>query len=152
MSKIQFKIMCSLTLLVIIVVGSIGILAEQGLRGRMTTNVRIDLERQARLVAQLVENIGIESANIERLRQVTRAAALSTNARITLIDSAGHVLDDSEVPAAEIAGLSNHADRPEVIDAVCLGVGYGTRRSDTLKRTLLYVALRVPDQEGNGDY
>ena len=61
MSKIQFKIMCSLALLVIVVVGSIGILAEQGLRERMTSNVQIDLERQARLVAQLVEKIGIEA-------------------------------------------------------------------------------------------
>jgi len=144
MSKIQLKIMLSLTLLVLVVVGTSGVLVERGLRERTTTTIRLDLEHQARLLALLVEEVGIERAHVARLEEITRAGALAAAARITLIDSSGRVVADSEVPIGEIAELSNHADRPEVIDALRLGVGSGRRRSDTLKRSLLYVALRVP--------
>ena len=144
MSKIQLKIMLSLTLLVLVVVGTSGVLVERGLRERTTTTIRLDLEHQARLLALLVEEVGIERAHVARLAEITRAGALAAAARITLIDSSGRVVADSEVPIGEIAELSNHADRPEVIDALRLGVGSGRRRSDTLKRSLLYVALRVP--------
>ncbi len=152
MSKIQLRIMFSLTLLVLLVVGTSGFLVERGLRERTTNNIRIDLEHRARLLALQVEAIGLEPANAERLEQVTHASAAAAGARITLIDWAGRVLADSEVPRSEIANLSNHADRPEVIEALRQGSGHGLRRSDTLKRSLLYVALRIPAAEAKDRY
>jgi len=152
MSKIQFKIMCTLTLLIAVVVTASGFLAERGLRERTTASIKLDLEHQARLFAQLVEGVGIESANAERLQEITLDGASSSGARITLIDPTGRVLADSEVPFREMAELSNHADRPEVVEAMQQGLGYGMRRSDTLKRTLVYVALRVPVADEKNDY
>jgi two-component system phosphate regulon sensor histidine kinase PhoR len=152
MSKIQFKIMCTLTLLIAVVVTASGFLAERGLRERTTASIKLDLEHQARLFAQLVEGIGIELANAERLQEITLEGASSSGARITLIDPTGRVLADSDVPFREMGDLSNHADRPEVVEAIQQGLGYGMRRSDTLKRTLVYVALRVPAAEGKNDY
>ena len=151
MSKIQLKIMLSLTLLIVVVVGASGVLAERGIRERTTANIRLNLERQARLIAQLVENIAIEPANTTPLQEIARAGALSTGARITLIDPAGRVVADSEVPVEEIDELSNHADRPEVVEAVREGIGHGMRQSDTLRRALMYVALRVSDGEAKRD-
>jgi len=151
MSKIQLKIMLSLTLLIVVVVGASGVLAERGIRERTTANIRLNLERQARLIAQLVENIAIEPANTAPLQEIARAGALSTGARITLIDPAGRVVADSEVPVEEIDELSNHADRPEVVEAVRDGIGHGMRQSDTLRRALMYVALRVSDGEAKRD-
>lgn len=152
MSKIQLRIMFSLTLLVVVVVGTSGFLVERGLRARTTNGIRLDLEHQARLLALLVEKVGIERSNSERLEEVARSGAVASGARITLIDPSGIVLADSEVPRAEIADLTNHADRPEIVDAIRLGSGHGLRRSDTLKRTLLYVALRVPAVDSKGGH
>ena len=152
MSKIQFKIMCTLTLLIAVVVTASGFLAERGLRERTTASIKLDLEHQARLFAQLVEGVGIGSANAERLQEITLDGSRSSDARITLIDSTGRVLADSEVPFREMGELANHADRPEVVEAMRQGLGYDMRRSDTLKRTLMYVALRVPAGDGRGDY
>jgi two-component system phosphate regulon sensor histidine kinase PhoR len=152
MSKIQLRIMFSLTLLVLLVVGTSGVLVERDLRARTTNNIRIDLEHRAELLALLVGRIGLTAANADRLAEVTRVAATAAGARITLIDPTGVVLADSEVPADQIVGLSNHADRPEVVDAIHQGAGYGMRRSDTLKRTLLYVALRVPTTTGEDGF
>ena len=41
MSKIQLKVMGTLTLLIVVVVGTSGFLAERGLRERTTINARI---------------------------------------------------------------------------------------------------------------
>jgi two-component system phosphate regulon sensor histidine kinase PhoR len=152
MSKIQLKIMGTLTLLIVVVVGVSGVLAEQGLRERTTTNITLNLEHQAKLFSLLVERAGLDGAESSQLEEMIRRGSIASGARITLIDSSGRVLADSEVPADELSALSNHADRPEVIDAVSVGVGHRTRRSDTLKRTLLYVALRLPDVDTEDGY
>ena len=64
-------------------------------------------------------------------------------ARVTLIDSAGRVLGDSEVPRASLAGIENHAVRPEVGAALAGREGRAGRRSRTVGQNLLYVAVPV---------
>ena len=148
MSRIQFKIMFALAFLIAIVVGASGLLAERGLRERATSDIRRNLEQQAQLVRQLVAGVDFSAPNARQLDELTSASASATSARVTLIDSRGRVLSDSELPRGAISQLSNHADRPEVIEAVATGVGNSVRRSDTLKRSLLYVAVRVPGAPG----
>src|SRR5262249_5944475 len=64
--------------------------------------------------------------------------------RVTLIDSAGQVLGDSEVPRARLPSLENHADRPEVRAALDGRRGRATRRSAPIDVELPYVALPPP--------
>jgi two-component system phosphate regulon sensor histidine kinase PhoR len=75
---------------------------------------------------------------------VTRVAA-STAARVTLIAPDGRVLGESERGAAELAGLENHANRPEVRAALGGRIGRDLRRSATLEAPLLYVAVPLRD-------
>ncbi len=67
---------------------------------------------------------------------------LSTDNRITLIDSDGAVLYESQADAAQ---MPNHAARPEVAEALKNGLGESTRASDTLSETTIYYALRTED-------
>jgi two-component system phosphate regulon sensor histidine kinase PhoR len=71
------------------------------------------------------------------------AARLSatTGYRVTLIDSTGRVVADSDVPRERLASLENHAGRPEVRRALAGAVGQGERRSASIGRDLLYVAI-----------
>ena len=62
---------------------------------------------------------------------------------MTLLDAAGRVLGDSEIPPAELAGVESHHQRPEVMAARATGAGHATRYSTTLGRDLLYVAVGV---------
>jgi two-component system, OmpR family, phosphate regulon sensor histidine kinase PhoR len=64
-------------------------------------------------------------------------------ARVTLIAADGTVLGDSAVSGAALAGLENHATRPEVVQALSGGVGISRRRSQTVQTELLYVAVPV---------
>ncbi|MCB9863944.1 MAG: HAMP domain-containing protein, partial [Phycisphaerales bacterium] len=67
--------------------------------------------------------------------------------RITMIAADGTVWADSDATASE---MESHANRPEVIQAMKTGYGLSRRWSATVKRELMYVALRVDDETAEG--
>ncbi|MEX2147367.1 MAG: ATP-binding protein [Candidatus Rokuibacteriota bacterium] len=75
---------------------------------------------------------------------VTRAAA-PTHSRVTLIAPDGRVLGDSEVEPRDLDRLDNHADRPEVREALQGRVGHDLRTSASVTTPLLYVAVPIVD-------
>lgn len=62
--------------------------------------------------------------------------------RITLIDSTGKVLMDSEADAMD---MENHGSREEVLKALESGTGTSVRTSDTMQKSSYYVAVKVND-------
>jgi two-component system phosphate regulon sensor histidine kinase PhoR len=68
-----------------------------------------------------------------------------SGARVTVVDSTGRVLADSE---HDPDTMENHANRPEIHQAFSTGEGHSTRRSDTLKRELVYRAARYQPSDG----
>lgn len=89
------------------------------------------LESRAITVDQAVGDEGLE-ASCYLLRES------DPTLRVTVIGIDGVVLCDSE---ADIAEMENHADRPEVREALKGRVGTITRFSDTLKTSMLYLAI-----------
>ena len=69
----------------------------------------------------------------------------AVGARVTLIAPDGRVLGESERALADLAGMDNHAGRPEVRAALDGAVGRDLRRSATTEAPLLYVAVPVRD-------
>lgn len=68
----------------------------------------------------------------------------SSENRVTLIDSDGSVIYDS---GADASAMDNHAQRPEVQNALRQGTGESERYSDTLAETTYYYALKT--RQGN---
>ena len=64
--------------------------------------------------------------------------------RITLIGADGTVFMDTN---ADIGGMSNHGERPEIKQAFLTGEGQDMRKSETLEKSTFYYAMRLP----NGD-
>ena len=60
--------------------------------------------------------------------------------RITLIDEDGTVLMDTN---ADIGGMSNHGERPEIKQAYLTGEGRDVRKSETLEKSTFYYAMRL---------
>jgi len=77
------------------------------------------------------------------LTDFARQAGQVTGCRLTLIAADGRVLADSEVPDAELARVENHGTRQEVLQARSEGFGTSVRRSATVGRDLLYLALAI---------
>jgi len=81
------------------------------------------------------------AGNVETLLSlrdwVSKMAA--SGARVTVITSRGLVLADSQ---SDPQTMENHAGRPEIKDALANGSGQSIRHSVTIKRDLLYYAVR----------
>jgi len=103
-------------------------------------------EMAEQLKSQLRENLSlIETAYInESLDTEPQKLAKFANKdlRITLIDSKGGILYDSD---AEAVKMENHNNREEVIDAFAKGSGEDLRYSSTLQAKAFYFAKRLDD-------
>lgn len=112
----------------------------------MTTAVSRELreELDERLAAQALAAAGWLEAG-DAPREVADRIAKASQGRGTIIDRHGTVIADSDVPAAKLASVENHASRPEVLDARARGVGRATRHSVTTDRDFRYVAVATGD-------
>lgn len=125
--------------LVLVLVLLIGIVAIAGtrLRSRLADETRQELERETRLVAAT----WTPGANAD---SIANAAGRALGRRVTLIDTAGRVVGDSEFDGEPLAHLENHNERPEVIAARRDGVGTSMRASSSAGDDEIYVAVRTP--------
>ena len=82
----------------------------------------------------------VHQGGLEGLDAAVKSLGRQLATRITLIDSDGTVLADSEEDPAR---MENHRARPEVASALAGESGWFVRYSTTLKQDMLYVA--VPD-------
>ena len=75
---------------------------------------------------------------------LTEKVGDATSSRITLTDSEGNVLFDSEADADK---LSNHSSRPEFVQAMENGYGEKVRYSETLYKQTFYYAIKLESGE-----
>lgn len=73
--------------------------------------------------------------------QVVEALAEAAKGRLTVVDETGRVLHDSE---ADPARMENHANRPEIREALAGRTGHSLRSSPTTGVNYLYLANPVP--------
>jgi two-component system phosphate regulon sensor histidine kinase PhoR len=67
-----------------------------------------------------------------------------THFRVTLLKDDGSVVCDSHHDAST---MENHADRPEISDAIGLAEGSSLRHSETERSNMLYLARTSPDEQ-----
>jgi two-component system, OmpR family, phosphate regulon sensor histidine kinase PhoR len=60
--------------------------------------------------------------------------------RVTIIDMTGNVLVDTD---AETSRMENHANRPEIVQALEYGIGKATRESESAHSEFHYVAIPI---------
>jgi two-component system phosphate regulon sensor histidine kinase PhoR len=86
---------------------------------------------------------GIEARDDAALARIARAAR-ETGVRVTVILPSGEVIAESDHPLP----LANHADRPEVRQALTEGSGSSDRHSTTVDDDMLYFARRLDADDG----
>ena len=109
--------------------------AERSLRRDLEGDIARGLASEARLIREALpaDSLGWDEA-VHRL-------ARQNSHRITLVDGMGRVRADSDFPPGPLPEIENHAGRPEIRHALTSGVGVATRRSETVGRKLMYVAV-----------
>ncbi len=101
--------------------------------------IQSQLEARARLFEQLLagrwsveESPAIDALTVEAMKR--------TGTRVTVLLPTGRVLGDSE---RDPGAMDNHLNRPEIETALQGRTGVSIRYSNTLKRTMMYVAIPV---------
>lgn len=117
-------------------------------RSRMVS----ELSTQAHQAEFVVRTLSVrDTSGYSHLQQYAQAA----NIRLTLIDHAGMVVFESELPPSRLGEVENHMHRPEVQEARRIGIGSDVRKSTTLDVDLLYLAEKIeipfPNPSGLGD-
>ena len=127
---------------------AVDFLAERALRASYENDAYRELQSFVRLIR--VHRLPVTSFppqtpdEIAVLRGWVSNAAKS-GARVTIIASDGRVLADSE---SETGTMENHAGREEVRDALEKGEGRSIRESVSVKRPLIYYAVRESFPDG----
>ena len=88
--------------------------------------------------------------SLDELRSSVRELSSRLGKRVTYI-SGGKVLAESDLPPDEVSKMEDHSTRPEVMAALREGIGKSSRYSATLRRDMLYVAVRMQDTPGLPD-
>lgn len=125
MSKRIFKAMMAVTLTTLLVCMALFIAI---LFPYFETQLSDELRNELEYLAPNVERDGL--GYLERLGDGQN--------RLTLIDADGTVLFDSD---ADPAQMENHADRPEIIQAIAEGAGESSRYSETLTEKTINCAI-----------
>jgi two-component system phosphate regulon sensor histidine kinase PhoR len=123
--------------------GILGVYLVNSIRSSQLGNLRSQLENEAKITAEASLPFFLDPDKKESLDVLAKKLGEQIDARVTIIDLDGTVLGDSE---KDPLVMENHASRPEVRDALTIGVGESTRYSTTLGRKMMYVAVPVSSE------
>ncbi len=125
----------------LIVVGFLAVLivtfVDRQLTERLQDDAKSFLAREARLAGVLWQYEGGDADSLaDRIGD-------ALGRRVTLVDTGGVVVGDSEFDGASLDALQNHLTRPEVATAIRDSIGSSLRPSPSTGDEELYVAVRV---------
>ncbi|MDZ7360322.1 MAG: ATP-binding protein [candidate division KSB1 bacterium] len=138
----QRLIITHLFLLVVVTVAAgliITYQVQQYYKSRLFAQLRTQLDGMEYFLGTTSFSFDHDRLNYEQLAGFARASQM----RLTLIDSAGIVLFESNVSPDSLRFIENHLHRPEVQMALQEGIGHDERLSATVKQRLFYVAKRI---------
>jgi signal transduction histidine kinase len=118
-------------------VAAVVLIAGGRLRERLVGEKRDELLRVGRMIAT-EWRAGVDTDSL------ARRTGDALGYRVTLIDSTGVVVGDTEFGPEARHGLENHFMRPEIVDARQGGAGASRRHSASAGDDELYVAQRHP--------
>jgi two-component system, OmpR family, phosphate regulon sensor histidine kinase PhoR len=134
-SRIFVKLFLAALVVIAACTISLDLLISRAWKNMLRSQIETSLRQKAMMLATRVDG-----APLDRLPEIAQQAAQAAGARVTIIDSNGKVLADSE---ANADSMENHATRPEFAAALHGQVASSTRASKTVGAELLYVAVPI---------
>ncbi len=134
--KLTRRLLLSYLAIIGVTGGVLTVAADRELRERLVDETALALEREALYLAAAAGTRG--AAGLDSL---VHRLGRTTGRRLTVIGRDGRVIADSDFRASQLAALENHADRPEVRDALAGRTGTDLRLSASTGRLELKVAV-----------
>ncbi|HEX6070209.1 MAG TPA: ATP-binding protein [Longimicrobiaceae bacterium] len=129
------RLFLSYIALIVGLVATLTVGADMLLRRSLVQMVEDDLRRELALAVELHRASGGAGAD-----SVADLIGALTGRRATIVGADGRVLGESSRDGAELERLENHANRPEIRQALAGQLGSSIRGSTTVGERLLYLA------------
>jgi two-component system phosphate regulon sensor histidine kinase PhoR len=138
--SIRWRIAIPYVLLILITMLALGVILSNFVRQTYINDLEAKLASEARMIGDVItpdfESVGAAP----NLDPQAKHWDEILNARVTIIAPDGTVWGESE---QDRTTMTNHSDRPEVIQALASGEGSSIRFSQTLGLDMLYTAVTV---------
>ncbi len=132
-------------LLIIVLLVSLAAFLGNEARGIYMNRLETELHNQATLLADDAGRGMTGTGGNADVVTIVHELSGFIPSRLTIIDATGRVIADSE---ANPATMQNHGSRPEVIQARASGNGEAERRSASVDRDFLYLAVPIRQVPG----
>ncbi|MFA5143577.1 MAG: ATP-binding protein [Candidatus Omnitrophota bacterium] len=139
------KLILSYVVVILIPFALISFFLDRSLEENSLHNIKSSLVSQAQLIESQIIPEKIIKGDIFYLEALARNLGPKAGARVTIIDTGGKVLADSEKTEENVLQMENHSNRSEIRTAMAGNTGIDIRYSPTLKIDMLYAALPVRD-------
>ena len=135
--RLAHRLLLQSLAIVTVMVVSVVVIIDNQIHSSITDQASHDLAGEARLLATQWKP-GVDPDVL------ANEAGVATGHRVTLIDSTGHVVGDSEFDGPALQTLENHGARSEIVAARQNGAGTARRMSPSTGESQLYVAVKAP--------
>ena len=137
--RLLWQLYPSYLLLTVIAVLTVAWYTSHSFREFYFRQVSEDIKSRAHLIQQQIADT-LNSGDHEQIDRFCKTTGPLSTTRITVILPDGKVIGDSD---EQVDNMENHADRPEFRDAMAKGLGRSERPSDTLGKTMMYLAVSI---------
>jgi two-component system phosphate regulon sensor histidine kinase PhoR len=145
-SSIRWRITIPFVVLIIISMAGMGwYLANLVRQFYLEDLTRLQVSELRLMTSSLQPLLSVSDPNPEKLDELSSEWAALLDARITIVAPDGTVIGESD---EDRTSMENHANRPEIVQALEEGIGSSIRVSSTIHRTLMYTAIPVTDNQG----
>lgn len=100
---------------------------------------RIEINNHKTMLLNMINQFDVSEKYVTDKAALIREIKEKTGVRVTIIDSEGNVLFESN---RDPKGMENHLNRPEIQEALQYGTGSAVRHSKSVGKDFLYVAKR----------
>jgi len=147
---IHYKITFVISLIFAVILGGIYFYLNNDLTKHTYQRIRANLFKTSAFVQTYLEKIHTKDLSIKESDALADLIGKDLDLRVTIINLDGVVLGDSEVDLLNFKLLENHLTRPEVQQALKVGIGESRRFSSTIKTDMLYVASTFGQEKIQG--
>lgn len=128
------RVFATLFIMAVAVIAVFTVAGTLYLQGNLADSTHEELREETDVVAAALNQASDDYVLLDQIEL--------GDTRVTLVADDGTVLYDSDESPADMA---NHADRPEIAEALADGDGISERSSSTMGETMLYNAVRLDD-------
>ncbi len=146
-TSFKSKLTFSYIFIILISFGFIAYFLDKNLEENSLQELKTSLINQGYLIENQISKEQLKKEDLIYLDALVKTLSPKINCRLTVIDTQGKVLVDSEKQLNAVSAIENHLNRPEIKKALGGNIGEEIHYSATLKTDMLYIALPIREKK-----